>query len=179
MIRHIIAAVATLLALAAMYRVYQLDTEVNKVEEISKMIAKTQIKVQLDPSTQPVQQTSSSQVETMSKEEIEKAQEKKKKELDEKLQALKNKAGNMAAFKVSPLYKQKCSSCHGVNGEGIIGPKLIGLSADKVFQDLTDFKSGKRKNYVMYGLLSKMDEAQLKALSDEIGSFEQKLKEQQ
>ena len=177
MIRHIIAAVATLLALAAMYRVYQLDTEVNKVEEISRMIAKTQVKVKLDTSTQPVKQEPV--VETMSKEEVAKAQEKKKKELDEKLQALKNKAGNMAAFKVSPLYKQKCASCHGVNGEGIIGPKLIGLSADKVLQDLTDFKSGKRKNYVMYGLLSKMDESQLKALSDEIGSFEQKLKEQQ
>jgi len=98
MIRHIIAAAVTLLALAAAYRVYQLDSEVHKVEEISRMIAKTQIKVQLDNTVQPVQQTPV--VETMSKEEIEKAQEKKKRELDEKLQALKNKAGNMAAFKV-------------------------------------------------------------------------------
>lgn len=177
MIRHIIAAIATLLALAAMYRVYQLDVEVHKVDEINRMIAKTQVKVKLDNATQPVQQTQV-ETETMSKAEIEKAQEKKQKELDEKLQALKKKAGNMAAFKVSPLYKQKCSSCHGVNGEGIIGPKLIGLSAEKVYQDLTDFKSGKRKNYVMYGLLSKMDEAQIKALSDEIGSFEAKLKAQ-
>jgi cytochrome c553 len=177
MIKHIVAAIATLLALAAMYRVYQLDAEVNKVEEISRMIAKTQIKVKLDNATQPVQQTQTT-VETMSKEEVTKAQEKKKKELDEKLQALKNKAGNVAAFKVSPLYKQKCSSCHGVNGKGIIGPKLIGLSAEKVHQDLIDFKSGKRKNYVMYGLLSKMDESQIQALSDEIGSFEAKLKAQ-
>jgi cytochrome c553 len=177
MIKHIVAAIATLLALAAMYRVYQLDAEVNKVEEINRMIAKTQVKVKLDNATQPVQQTQTA-VETMSKEEVAKAQEKKKKELDEKLQALKNKAGNVAAFKVSPLYKQKCSSCHGVNGEGIIGPKLVGLSAEKVHQDLTDFKSGKRKNYVMYGLLSKMDEEQIQALSDEIGSFEAKLKAQ-
>jgi cytochrome c553 len=177
MIRHIIAAIATLLALAAMYRVYQLDAEVHKIDEINRMIAKTQVKVKLDNTVQPVQQTQV-ETETMSKAEIEKAQEKKQKELDEKLQALKKKAGNMAAFKVSPLYKQKCASCHGVNGEGIIGPKLIGLSAEKVYQDLTDFKSGKRKNYVMYGLLSKMDEAQIKALSDEIGSFEAKLKAQ-
>jgi cytochrome c553 len=176
MIKHIVAAIATLLALAAMYRVYQLDAEVNKVEEISRMIAKTQVKVKLDNATQPVQTQTT--VETMSKEEIAKEQEKKKKELDEKLQALKNKAGNVAAFKVSPLYKQKCSSCHGVNGEGIIGPKLVGLSAEKVHQDLVDFKSGKRKNYVMYGLLSKMDESQIQALSDEIGSFAQKLKAQ-
>jgi cytochrome c553 len=177
MIKHIVAAIATLLALAAMYRVYQLDAEVNKVEEINRMIAKTQVKVKLDNVTQPVQQTQTA-IETMSKEEVAKEQEKKKKELDEKLQALKNKAGNVAAFKVSPLYKQKCSSCHGVNGEGIIGPKLVGLSAEKVHQDLVDFKSGKRKNYVMYGLLSKMDEEQIQALSDEIGSFEAKLKAQ-
>jgi cytochrome c553 len=177
MIKHIIAAVVTLLALAAMFRVYQLDQEVDKLNEIQKMIAKTQVKVKLDTVTQPVQQTQA-ETETMSKEEIEKAQEKKKKELDEKLQALKKKAGNMAAFKVSPLYKQKCASCHGVNGEGIIGPKLVGLSAEKVYKDLQDFKSGTRKNYVMYGLLSKMDEAQIKALSDEIGSFEAKLNAQ-
>ncbi|KYJ86138.1 c-type cytochrome [Sulfurovum riftiae] len=174
--KHILAAIATVLALGAMFIVYQSDKEVNKVEEISKMIAKTEVKVQLDTAPTAAQEAA---VETMSKAEIEQEQAKKKKELDEKLQALKNKAGNVAAFSVSPLYKQKCSSCHGVNGEGIIGPKLIGLSAEKVYKDLEEFKSGTRKNYVMYGLLSKMDESQMKELSDEIGSFEQKLKEQQ
>ena len=175
--KHILAAIVTILALGAMFMVYQSDKEVHKLDEIQAMIAKTKIKVKLDTSTQPV--TQEAPAETMSKEEVEKEQAKKQKELDEKLQALKNKAGNVAAFSVSPLYKQKCSSCHGVNGEGIIGPKLIGLSAEDVHQDLVDFKSGKRKNYVMYGLLSKMDEEQMQALSDEIGSFEQKLKEQQ
>ena len=174
--KHILAAIVNILALGAMFMIYQSDKEVDKLNEIQTMIAKTQIKVELDTSMQAVAQEP---VEMMSKEEVEKEQEKKKKELDEKLQALKNKAGNVAAFSVSPLYKQKCSSCHGVNGEGIIGSKLIGLSAETVYQGLVDFKSGKRKNYVMYGLLSKMDEEQMQALSDEIGSFEQKLKEQQ
>lgn len=178
MIKHILAAVATLLALAAMYSIYQKDAEVHKFEEIQRMIAKTQIKVKLDSSVEQTQQAVQEAAQA-SQAEIDQAQEKKKKELDEKLQALKNKAGNVAAFKVSPLYKQKCASCHGVNGEGIIGPKLVGLSAQKVHQDLTDFKSGKRKNYVMYGLLSKMDESQIKSLADEIGSFEAKLKAQQ
>lgn len=173
--KHLIAVIITALALGAMFLVYQSDKEVNKAEEISKMIAKSQIKVQLDDS-RPVQEVK--QVTEDKAKDIERQEAKKKKELDEKLQALKDKAGNVAAFKVSPLYKQKCSSCHGVNGEGIIGPKLIGLSAEKIHQDLTDFKSGKRKNYVMYGLLSKMDETQMQALSDEIGMFEQKLKAQ-
>jgi len=175
--KHILAAIATLLALGAVFIVYQSDKQVNKLDEINKIIAKSQVKVNLGDNTPIVQEPI--QTQTVSNEEIEKEQAKKKKELNDKLSALKSKAGNMAAFKVSSLYKQKCSSCHGVNGEGIIGPKLIGDNAEKVYQDLIDFKSGKRKNYVMYGLLSKMDDAQLKTLSDEIGSFAQKLKEQQ
>ena len=175
--KHIIAAAVTLLALGAMFKIYQSDQEVHKLEEIQRTIAKTEVKVQLDNKVTPVvQNTTPAQI---SDADIEKAQEKKKKELESKLQALKNKAGSMAAFDVSPLYKQKCASCHGVNGEGIIGTKLIGKSAEEVYSALIDFKSGKRKNYVMYGLLSKMDESQLKTLSDEIGGFEAKLKAQQ
>ena len=177
MIKHVIAAIVTILALGAMFLVYQSDKEVNKIDEISKMIAKSQIKVNLGTNEAVSQEAA--QLETQTDESVQAAQEKKKKELDEKLQALKNKAGNVAAFKVSPLYKQKCASCHGVNGEGIIGPKLIGDSSEKVYQALSDFKSGKRKNYVMYGLLSKMDDEQLKQLSDEIGTFEQKMQELQ
>jgi cytochrome c553 len=176
-IKHLIAAIATVLAVWAMFLVYQSDKEVNKMEEIGIMIAKTQVKVNLGTSEPVAQETQTVEVQT--DESVQKEREKKKKELDEKLQALKNKAGNVAAFKVSPLYKQKCASCHGVNGEGIIGPKLVGDSSEKVYQDLVDFKSGKRKNYVMYGLLSKMEDEQLKQLSDEIGTFEQKLKEMQ
>jgi len=177
MIKHIIAVIVTALAAWAMFLVYQSDKEVNKIEEIGTLIAKTQVKVNLG-TTKPIAQESSPVV-AQTDASVQKEREKKKKELDEKLQALKNKAGNAAAFKVSPLYRQKCASCHGVNGEGIIGPKLIGDTSEKVYQALTDFKSGKRKNYVMYGLLSKMDDEQLKQLSDEIGTFEQKLQEQQ
>jgi len=173
--KHIIAAIVTVLALGAMFVVYQSDSEVDKANEISKMIAKSQIKVNLG-NTEQMQKITP--VETQSAADVDAQQAKKKKELDDKLKALKDKAGNAAAFRVSPLYKQKCSSCHGVNGGGIIGPKLIGKNAAEVYQALSDFKSGKRKNYVMYGLLSKMDDEQLKSLSDEIGTFEQKLKEQ-
>jgi cytochrome c553 len=154
--------------------VYQSDREVNKIDEISKMIAKSQVKVNLDTTQMTIDTT-----EVQSDESIQKEQEKKKKKLDDKLQALRNKAGNVAAFKVSPLYKQKCSSCHGVNGEGIIGPNLVDNNAETIYTALHDFKSGKRKNYVMYGLLSKMDEVQLKELSEEIGTFKQKLQELQ
>lgn len=174
--KHILAAVVTVLALWAMYIVYQSDRTVDKLGEIQRTIAKSQVKVNLHDGAKSAAE--SVKTETVGAEEVVKEQAKKKKELDAKLQALKNKAGNTAAFKVSPLYRQKCASCHGVNGEGIIGPKLIGKSAEEIYQALKDFKTGKRKNYVMYGLLSKMEEAQIKALSDEIGTFSEKSKAQ-
>ena len=169
MIRHIIAAVATLLALWAFWFMAQLDQKAERYRQIADLIERTKMEV-------PAQNAAPEAA--VAKESIS-ASEQAKKEDDEaqkKLKALRERAGSAMAFKVSPLYKQKCSSCHGVNGEGIIGPKLIGLSGEKVYQDLLDFKSGKRKNYVMYGLLSKISDEDLKALSDEIGTFEEKLK---
>ncbi|RLA71500.1 MAG: hypothetical protein DRG24_05440 [Epsilonproteobacteria bacterium] len=90
----------------------------------------------------------------------------------DKLKALRDKAGNVGGFKVSNNYKRKCASCHGINGEGIIGSKLIGLSSETVFQQLKDYKSGRKENLVMKGLLIKMDEVQMKEFADEIGEFE-------
>ncbi len=170
MIRHIIAAVATLLALWAIVFMYRLDQEADRFGEIQRLIERTKMEVKKEQTTQPIQQVQQPTQEAT-------AQERKEQEdeVAKKLKSLKERAGNVMAFKVSPLYKQKCSSCHGVNGEGIIGPKLIGMNGDEVLEALRDFKSGKRKNYVMYGLLSKMDEEQLKALAEEIGTFQQKL----
>jgi cytochrome c553 len=96
---------------------------------------------------------------------------------NEALSALRDKAGNAGAFKVSQEYKQKCSSCHGVNGSGfqngkkMMGPKLFGQTADKLYKDLTDFKAGRKENMIMKGLLRKLSEEDLKRLADEIGEF--------
>lgn len=100
----------------------------------------------------------------------------RKKEQDA-LNALRDKAGNAGAFKVSQQYKSKCSSCHGVNGSGfqngkpMMGPKLIGQTAEKLYKDLVDFKAGRKENIVMRGLLLSLDEKTLKELADEIGEF--------
>jgi len=176
MIRHIIAAIATILALWAMAYVYNLDQEADRFGEIQKIIEATKMEVKTEKPSAAVQRIEEP-------ESIQQAPngeaEKKDDEIQKQLKALKERAGNIMAFKVSPLYKQKCSSCHGVNGEGIIGPKLVGKTADEVLQALQDFKSGKRKNYVMYGLLSKMNEDQLQKLAQEIGTFAEKLKASQ
>ena len=169
MIRHIIAAIATLLALWASYHMYTLDKQVHKLKEIHRVIKASEIKVHLQKPT-----IIKEDVQADRKANAEKALKAKNKELDSKLQALKNKAGNVAAFKVSKLFKQNCSSCHGVNGRGIIGPNLVGKSKEYILKQLRDFKSGKRRNYVMYGLLQKMDDATLEKLATEISTFKEK-----
>ncbi len=98
------------------------------------------------------------------------------KEMDA-LSALRDKAGNAGAFKVTNAYKSKCSSCHGVNGSGfqngkaMMGPKLFGQSEEKIAKDLIDFKAGRKENIIMKGLLMSLDEDALKEFAKEIGEF--------
>jgi cytochrome c553 len=96
---------------------------------------------------------------------------------DEALNALREKAGNIGGFKVSDEYKSKCASCHGVNGSGfqngkkMMGPKLFGQSADEIYKKLVEFKSGRKENIVMKGLLIPLSEEDLRTFADEIGEF--------
>ena len=96
---------------------------------------------------------------------------------DDKLNALRDKAGNVGAFKVSRAYKSKCASCHGVNGSGfqngkaMMGPKLIGQSEEKLTKDLIDFKAGRKENIIMKGLLISLSEDDLKEFAKEISEF--------
>jgi cytochrome c553 len=96
---------------------------------------------------------------------------------NDKLNALRDKAGNAGAFKVSQEYKSKCASCHGTNGSGfqngkkMMGPKLFGQSAEALYKKLVDFKSGRKENVVMKGLLIPLNEEDLKRFADEIGEF--------
>jgi cytochrome c553 len=100
-----------------------------------------------------------------------------RKKEDDKLNALRDKAGSAGAFQVTNEYKSKCASCHGVNGSGyqngkpMMGPKLIGQSAEKLYKDLVDFKAGRKENIVMKGLLIPLSEEDLKRFADEIGEF--------
>ncbi len=168
MIRHIIALIAVVLAGWAVLYMARLDSEVHKFQRIRELIQSTamedkKIHVQRHTGATPVASPAPAAKTSQ-----------RDKEVEAKLKALKEKAGNIAAFKVSPLYKKSCSSCHGVTGEGIIGPKLRGKSKEEILQALHDFKSGKRKNYVMYGLLGNMNEQQLEQLATEIATFQAK-----
>jgi cytochrome c553 len=95
----------------------------------------------------------------------------------DELTALKNKAGSVGIVEVSKAYKSKCAACHGADGSGmqdgrkLMGPKLYGQSADKLYKDLIDFKAGRKENVIMKGLLINTDEKELRKFADEIESF--------
>ena len=98
------------------------------------------------------------------------------KEMD-KLSALRDKAGNAGAFKVSNEYRSKCASCHGVNGSGeqngkaLMGPKVFGQDEARLYKDLADFKAGRKENMIMKGLLMGLNDDDLKRLAKEISEF--------
>ena len=165
--KHIIAVIATLLAGWATIYMIGLDKEVNKLDKISKLIKSTAMedtKIKVQTHTNGTAQTT--EVQNSNKQDNEVAN---------KIKALQEKAGNIAAFKTSTLYKKSCASCHGNIGQGIIGPKIIGRDKAYLLSALKDFKSGKRKNYVMYGLLSNLDDAKIEELANEIATFKAKL----
>lgn len=103
--------------------------------------------------------------------------QKPQEDLDEdqqQLKELKDKAVIASSFEVSTEYNRKCSSCHGNSGEGILGPRLIGLKADDAYRMLMDYKSGRKPNAIMKGLLINLNEEDLRRFADEIGGFEAK-----
>jgi cytochrome c553 len=73
-------------------------------------------------------------------------------------------AGDPAAGKAKAV---ACAACHGANGQGVPpNPALTGRTEDEMLQAMKDYKSGKRNNAVMKGMmggLSDQDMANLAA----------------
>jgi len=77
--------------------------------------------------------------------------------------------------KLSHDFIVHCSACHDDYGNGIIGPSLLGKDGKFIYNRLMEFKSGKRKNVLMKGLVSQMSDKRLKAIANEIADFNAKL----
>jgi cytochrome c553 len=98
----------------------------------------------------------------------------------DKIKALRDKLGNVGSFEVSNAYKSRCASCHGADGSGmqngkkLMGTALMGQSEEKLYQDLIDFKAGRKENLIMKGLLINLEEEDLKNYANEISQFQAK-----
>jgi len=68
-----------------------------------------------------------------------------------------------------PPATQTCVSCHGADGAKTIGndhPILAGQYRDYLVQALKDYKSGKRKNPIMAGIIGAIDERDFEAIAE-------------
>jgi cytochrome c553 len=68
-----------------------------------------------------------------------------------------------------PPATQTCVACHGADGAKTVAPdypKLAGQPADYIVHALKDYKSGKRKNPIMAGIISGVDEKDFAAIAD-------------
>jgi len=56
-----------------------------------------------------------------------------------------------------------CAACHGVDGNSVItqNPKLAGQHPEYLLKQLKEFKSGKRENAVMTGMVANLSEAEM------------------
>lgn len=110
-------------------------------------------------------------IEDFSKDKTKNSALKENDNIKSKLKNLQNKAVNVAKFKVSKLYIQRCSSCHGIDGGGIIGPNLFSKNKETMYKKLQGYKAGTIKNEIMQQIVENLSEKQIKELSDEIGNF--------
>ena len=78
---------------------------------------------------------------------------------------------SMLVRKMSKKFIVKCSACHNDYANGIIGPSLLGKDADEIFNNIADFKSGKKSNPLMNDLIKMMTEDEIRAIAQEIYEF--------
>jgi len=78
---------------------------------------------------------------------------------------------------LSKHFRVKCSACHSDYANGVVGPSLLSKTSDEIFNNIADFKSGKKSNPLMDGLIDHMEDSEIRELADEIYTFNQKIRE--
>ena len=78
----------------------------------------------------------------------------------------------LADYKAGEAKSQVCASCHGINGNSEITmyPKLAGQYKDYLYHSLKSYQNGKRKNGIMVGIASTLNDQQIEKLSNYFSS---------
>ena len=70
----------------------------------------------------------------------------------------------------------KCSACHDDYANGIIGPSLLNKTSDQIYDMIIAYKSKQKANPLMKDLVQTLDEAQIRALANEISEFNEQFR---
>jgi cytochrome c553 len=78
---------------------------------------------------------------------------------------------SLLAKQLSPIFRLKCSACHDDYANGVLGPSLLGRDVDYIYNKIIAFKTGKKKNVFMNDLIHNMSNEDIRAIAEDIYSF--------
>lgn len=79
--------------------------------------------------------------------------------------------------RLSNRFFQLCSSCHDDYANGIIGPSLLKRDAEFIYTAMQNYKQREKPNVLMVELMNNLSDAELRALADEIATFNKAVRE--
>lgn len=161
-LQHLFMVIVLTAGIGAGAYVLKTDIEVDTLGKISAFVDASKPKIPVEPT---IIEPSESE-----KEAIQKEREEERKEQELKIKALEERAGSAGKFKVSQIYKSSCAPCHGVNGEGNVGPKLIGLKKDDLLKKILEFKTQEEEMHI--AVIEFMSDEEIEQVIEEIAQFE-------
>lgn len=161
-LQHFVMLIAVLVGTGTSAYVLKTDIEVDTLGKISSLINGSKAKI---PVTTETPEPSTEQKEAIIQE-----REEQRKEQELKVKALERRAGSAGKFKVSQMYKSNCAPCHGVSGEGNVGPKLVGLNKDEMLKKILEYKTNEEEMHI--AVIEYMSDEDMEKLAEEIAQFE-------
>ncbi|MEW6551278.1 MAG: hypothetical protein AB1389_04030 [Campylobacterota bacterium] len=79
--------------------------------------------------------------------------------------------------RLSKNYILKCSACHDDYANGVIGPSLLDKNAKEISDMIKAYRSKTKANVLMKDLVSKMEDAEIESLADEISKLNKEVTE--
>ena len=70
----------------------------------------------------------------------------------------------------------KCSACHDDYANGVIGPSLLEKDGNYIYGQMLKYRNDPKKNILMYELVNKMTEDEMKSLSNEVAQFNKEIR---
>ncbi len=77
---------------------------------------------------------------------------------------------------LSHEFMVKCSACHDDYANGIIGPSLLEKDGNYIYSQMLKYRNDPTKNILMYELVNKMSEDEIKSLANEVAQFNKEIR---
>lgn len=88
-----------------------------------------------------------------------------------------NLNAKLLSQRLSRNYILKCSACHDDYANGVVGPSLLTKSADDIYTMIEAYRHKTKVNELMKYLVMQMEEAEIRALAEEIAEFNKEIRE--